>query len=72
MQRFGQFNFYPYLCINKKKKIMDYIILTRGLNGTYKIKTFSDGTIPFYHDRDEAAADMGKDDVLFKVEKECA
>ena len=56
----------------KKKKIMDYIILTRGLNGTYKIKTFSDGTIPFYHDRDEAAADMGKDDVLFKVEKECA
>lgn len=51
---------------------MDYIILTKNeLTGTHTIKTFSDGTIPFYHDKDEAIADMGKDDILFKVEEEC-
>ena len=56
---------------NKNNKIMDYIILTKNeSNGTHTIKTFSDGTIPFYHDRDEAIADMGKDDRLFKIEEE--
>ncbi len=50
---------------------MDYIILTKNeLNGTYTIKTFSDGTIPFYNDKEEAIADMGKNDRLFKVEEE--
>ena len=64
-------NFLIFASTNKDNDIMDYIILTKNeSNGTHTIKTFSDGTIPFYHDREEAIADMGKDDRLFKVEEE--
>lgn len=71
IQRFGYMTNNPYLCINKKKQSMDYIILTKNeSNGTHTIKTFSDGTIPFYHNRDEAIADMGENDKLFRVEEE--
>ena len=48
---------------------MDYIIMTKGGNGTFKVATFSDGTIPFYNDKAEAIADMSEGDALFSVQE---
>lgn len=46
---------------------MDYIILHREKNGTYKPLTFYDGAIIIYGDREEAENNLRDCDVLFTI-----
>lgn len=46
---------------------MDYIILHREKNGTYKPLTFNDGAIIIYGDKEEAENDQRDCDVLFTI-----